>query len=144
MVNPPYRERIVPRHAYELWTHMREESTLMVAQTLLRIFPRLDNILYTTDRRWKEVVDAISVSKKNSLITQVRNTYLIHLEGTLTTLVSGATLENAIQRWNARNCVRPLSFQSSHHQILYLPQTALLDKAEHYGRRPVSDSRSRA
>ena len=42
--------------------HVREESTLMVAQTLLCIFPRLDNIVYA-DRRWKEVVDAISVSK---------------------------------------------------------------------------------
>ena len=40
-----------------------DESTLTVAQALLRIFPRLDNILYT-DRRWKKVVDAIGVSKK--------------------------------------------------------------------------------
>ena len=43
--------------------HVWEESTLMVAQTLLRIFPRPDNIVYT-DRRWKEAVDAISVSKE--------------------------------------------------------------------------------
>ena len=82
--------------------------------------------------------------QKNSLIAQVRNTYFIHLDGTLTTLVSGATLENAIRRWNAWNCVRPLSFQSNNHPILYHPQTVLLDKTEHYGRRPASDSQSRA
>ena len=38
-----------------------DEFTLAVAQTLLRIFPRFDNIVYT-DRRWKKVVDAIGVS----------------------------------------------------------------------------------
>ena len=40
-----------------------EESASTVALALLRIFPRLNNILYM-DQRWKKVVDAISVSKK--------------------------------------------------------------------------------
>ena len=59
--------------------HVQEESTLMVAPTLLRIFPRLDDITYT-DQRW-EVVDAISVSnepadrpgKKHAFDTPRRN-----------------------------------------------------------------------
>ena len=37
------------------------ESTLMVALTLLRIFPRIRNIVYL-DKRWRRVADAISLS----------------------------------------------------------------------------------
>jgi len=43
--------------------YVPEESTLMVTLTLLRIFPRLDNIMYT-DQRWEKVVHAINASKK--------------------------------------------------------------------------------
>ena len=43
--------------------YMPDESTLMVTLTLLRIFPRLDDIKYT-DQRWKKVAHAIRVSKK--------------------------------------------------------------------------------
>ena len=43
--------------------YVPEESTLVVALTLLRIFPRLDDIKYI-DQRWEKVAHAISVSKK--------------------------------------------------------------------------------
>ena len=43
--------------------YVPEKSTLMVALTLLRIFPRLDDIMYI-DQGWEKVADAISASKK--------------------------------------------------------------------------------
>ena len=43
--------------------YVPEESTLMVALTLLRIFPRLNNIIYNNPR-WEKVAYAIRVSKK--------------------------------------------------------------------------------
>jgi len=43
--------------------YVPDESTSMVALTLLRIFPRLDDIRYM-GQGWKKVVDAISVSKE--------------------------------------------------------------------------------
>ena len=42
---------------------VQEESTLMVALSLLRIFPRLHHIRYH-DQRWKKVADAIHLSKQ--------------------------------------------------------------------------------
>jgi hypothetical protein len=43
--------------------HVPKESTLTVALTLIRIFPRLDSIAYI-DWGWKKVAHAISVSKE--------------------------------------------------------------------------------
>ena len=42
---------------------VQEESTLMVALSLLRIFPRLRRIQYS-DQRWKKVADAIDLSRQ--------------------------------------------------------------------------------
>jgi len=43
--------------------YVPEDSILMVALTLLRIFPRLDNIMYC-DQSWEKVAHAVRVSKK--------------------------------------------------------------------------------
>jgi hypothetical protein len=43
--------------------HVPEESTLMVALTLLRIFPRVDNIEYF-DEGWRKVADAMYLSRR--------------------------------------------------------------------------------
>ena len=41
-----------------------EESALMVALTLLQIFPRIENIKFIVDRGWGKVKDAIRLSKR--------------------------------------------------------------------------------
>ena len=40
-----------------------EESTLVVALTLLRVFPRIDSIVYLGEG-WEKIADAISISKR--------------------------------------------------------------------------------
>jgi len=43
---------------------MEESNTLVVALTLLRIFPRLELIVYSDEEQWEEVAEAIEISKK--------------------------------------------------------------------------------
>jgi len=71
-----------------------EESALMVALTLLRIFPRLDYIKYH-NMGWGKVVNAISRSKR--LANHSSNKHLLRLEVTLTPLPQGDVLEGAIR-----------------------------------------------
>ena len=120
----------------------------MVAQTLLRIFPRPENIVYT-DQRWKEVVDAISVSKKTADCSGKKHASDTPRRNADDTRFRSDTRE----RHSAVKCVElyqiALASTNNHPNpylsyTLYLPQATLLGKAEDYGRRPASDSQSRA
>ena len=64
-----FGEPAIPRGDCALTTlhvgkiHMPEESALMVARTLLHIFPRIDNF-ECLDNGWRQVIDAINASKQ--------------------------------------------------------------------------------
>ena len=63
----PHNRQTTPRegcalaHLYVGSMHLPEESTLVVAQVLLRIFPSLEHIDYA-DQSWKKVADAFAIS----------------------------------------------------------------------------------
>ena len=91
-------------------SNIPEASVLMVALILLRIFPRL-NCIEHEGEGWEKVARAIG-RLVDSLITQVRNPHLLHLDVPLMTLHQGRALDVGVSA-NHEICKKWPSFSTS-------------------------------
>jgi len=95
-----------------------EESAPMVAITLLRIFPRLNDIL-DMDQRWEKVVDAISFCKKIADTSSKKHRFDTPRRNVDDAPLREPRLRAPFSR-NVRGSVGVLSLRSNNHPISYL------------------------